>query len=545
MSAEPARLELATDVLVVGGGPSGAWAALAARASGAAEVVLVDKGYCGTSGATAPANTGAWYIAADERERAIEWRYQRSGGLASKAWMERVLEETYAQIDTMAGWGYRFPLGDDGRPYRANLRGPDYMHFLRKQLRTAGVRILDHSPALELLERDGAVAGAQGFSRQQQSAWRVRAKAVVLASGGCAFLSKALGCDVNTGDGLLMALELGAELSGMEFSAQYGISPAYSSVTKGLPYAWATLTDEAGNVLEGERMVAVGRALLKGNAYAVLDKANAEVQRWLREGQPNCFLPHDRLGIDPFRQRFPITLRAEGTVRGSGGIRILDEDCSTQVPGLYAAGDAASREAIVGASSGGGSPNAAWAISSGSWAGRAAALHARSQGARAQHTQVQARGTVGLHPSSSATGVSADELITAVQRELLPLDKNMFRTGEQLERSLQQLDGAWSTASAHLYGAGADAIRAREAAALLVCGRHAYRSALLREESRGLHRRLDLPDTDPGQNHHHASSGLSTVRIGTYRAFANTEPPSSYAAAESHTQAASREGAPA
>jgi succinate dehydrogenase/fumarate reductase flavoprotein subunit len=65
-------------------------------------------------------------------------------------------------------------------------------------------------------------------------------------------------------------------------------------------------------------------------------------------GSPTAFLPHDRLGIDPFRQRFPITLRAEGTVRGSGGIRILDRDCSTQVPGLYAAGDAASREGYRG-----------------------------------------------------------------------------------------------------------------------------------------------------------------------------------------------------
>jgi hypothetical protein len=58
-----------TDVLVIGGGPAACWAALSARETGA-DVVLVDKGYCGTSGATAPAGTGVWYVAPDPAARA-------------------------------------------------------------------------------------------------------------------------------------------------------------------------------------------------------------------------------------------------------------------------------------------------------------------------------------------------------------------------------------------------------------------------------------------------------------------------------------------
>ncbi|MGO4276412.1 FAD-dependent oxidoreductase, partial [Paenibacillus sp. TAF58] len=46
-------LQLQADVLIIGGGPSGAWAAITAAKEGAT-VILVDKGYCGTSGATAP-----------------------------------------------------------------------------------------------------------------------------------------------------------------------------------------------------------------------------------------------------------------------------------------------------------------------------------------------------------------------------------------------------------------------------------------------------------------------------------------------------------
>ncbi|WP_437614301.1 FAD-binding protein [Sorangium sp. So ce834] len=517
------------DVLVIGGGPAGAWAALGAVASGARSVALVDKGYCGTSGATAPANTGAWYVTpeGDARERAIEARFARSGGLAHRDWMARVLDATWEQINLLAAWGYPFPLDDSGLQYRANLRGPDYMYFLRRQLRRAGVRILDHAPALELLVSDGAVAGAAGHARQQDAAWRIRAGAVVLASGGCAFLSKALGCDVNTGDGTLMAAEVGAELSGMEFSAQYGISPAYASVTKGLPYFWATFTTESGEVIDsrGNRMLALARALRHGPVYAVLDRAGPEIQRWLRDGQPNCFLPHDRLGIDPFKQRFPVTLRSEGTVRGSGGIRIVDDACATGVPGLYAAGDAASRELIVGASSGGGSPNAAWAISSGTWAGRGAARFAQRLGDRAAARAVRPAGTVGLRPSGTAGGLDAREIIDVVQQEVLPLDKNLFRRGDRLAASVERLEGAWRDAEAHLHAAGAARVRAREAAALLATARFCYGSALARAESRGLHQRTDLPHTDPDQAHCLATGGLSSIWVEPRRPPHGSGPP--------------------
>jgi succinate dehydrogenase/fumarate reductase flavoprotein subunit len=56
-SRRVAPLELSADVVVVGGGPAGAWAALSTAEAGA-DVVLLDKGYCGTSGPTASSGTG-------------------------------------------------------------------------------------------------------------------------------------------------------------------------------------------------------------------------------------------------------------------------------------------------------------------------------------------------------------------------------------------------------------------------------------------------------------------------------------------------------
>ena len=100
---------------------------------------------------------------------------------------------------------------------------------MRRFVLRAGVRILDHSPALELLASDGVVSGATGIDRQRDLTWRIRAAAVVLATGGCSFGERFLGATGLTGDGLLMAVEAGATLSGMEFSAQYGICLLYTS----------------------------------------------------------------------------------------------------------------------------------------------------------------------------------------------------------------------------------------------------------------------------------------------------------------------------
>src|SRR6202789_76976 len=287
-----------------------------------------------------------------------------------------MVDEAHLQLGRLAEWGYTFARDDRGILYRGALRGPDYMQIMRRRLLKLGVPLLDHSPALHLLlTSEGEVAGASGVVRDGAS-WTVRSGAVVLAAGGCAFMSKALGTYGLTGDALLMGGEAGADLSGMEFSGQYGVSHAAATVTKNLIFDWATFSDSNGQVLEGEDIFELlARHLPAGPVYAVINKAPQSIQEGLRRGQPNIFLPLDRQGIDPFRQRFPVTLRYEGTVRGVGGLTI-DADGATSAPGLFAAGDTASREAVVGATSGGGGPNSTWAIASGSTAGRAAARRA-------------------------------------------------------------------------------------------------------------------------------------------------------------------------
>ncbi|GLY73679.1 FAD-dependent oxidoreductase [Actinoallomurus iriomotensis] len=510
-------MRLYTDVLVLGGGPAGAWAAIAA-AGAAADVVLADKGYCGTSGATASGGNNLWYLPEDPdvRDAAMAEREAAGGGLTDRTWMTRVQEETYRQVNRLAGWGYRFPSDEHGRERRNTLQGPEYMRRMRGRVRRSGVRVLDHHPALELLtDSAGAVSGAAGLRRQEGwERYEVRAGAVVLATGGCAFLSGAFGLNVDTGDGHLMAAELGAELSGMEFSAVYGLSPAYGNHTKGLMMHYASYYEPDGTPIAfdapGDARVRLARLAAEGRpVYARLDRAPPALRRLMRDSQPNYFLPLDKAGIDPFTTRYPVRFVYEGTVRGTGGLRIVDAGCATTVPGLYAAGDVATRELITGAASGGGSFNGAWAISSGTWAGAAAARFAAARGT--PRGEPRANGRAGLRPAGD-TGLSGADVVRAVQEEVLPLERNLFRDAEGLAASLASLDPLWERAKTGLAGTdGRTTLRAREAASLVAHARWMYRAALVREESRGVHLRDDRPERDPALRRRILTGGLDEV----------------------------------
>ncbi|BAY49000.1 glucose-inhibited division protein A [Scytonema sp. HK-05] len=507
------HLDLEADVLVIGGGPAGTWAAWSAATQGA-KVILADKGYCGTSGATAAAGTTVWYISKEaNREAELSKRETLGGFLCDRHWMNRVLDQARINLNRLVEWGYPFSVDDNGHPYLRSLhQGAEYMRLMRKQVKKAGVKILDHSPALELLvDIDGGVAGAKGISRQTGDRWTIRAGAVILATGGCAFLSKTLGCNVLTGDGYLMAAEAGAELSGMEFSNAYALTPAFASVTKGAYYRYATFTYEDGTVIEGDRRV-IARTLLTQPVYACIDKASEEERSWMQTIQHNFFLPFERVGIDPFTQRFPVTLRLEGTVRGTGGLRIVDETCATSVPGLYAVGDAATRELICGGGSGGGSPNAAWASASGCWAGEAAASYARQLGDRVNQRSVQRIGGAALHPDTSRT-FDPTEVIRAVQAEVIPYDRNLFRTEQNLSESLDKLHELWVEIRNTSVLSDKQAIQAREAAAMVATARWMYATALERKESRGMHKHEDYPQLDAKQQHRLLSGGLDRVWV--------------------------------
>ncbi|RXZ79518.1 FAD-binding protein [Paenibacillaceae bacterium] len=499
-----------SDVLVLGGGPAGTWAAYTAASAGAS-VILADKGYCGSSGATAPSGTTLLGVYNDlpQRERELDACLSKGDGLADRSWLEKLHHYNDIGTGKLVELGYPFPKDDSGSPIRRSLQGPEYMRLMRKTIIKSGVKILDRSPALKLLTEEGRVCGARGIHSQSGKEWIVQAGAVIIATGGCAFLSNALGCNVLTGDGNLLAAEVGAEFSGMEFSNEYGMAAQFSSITKNYLFNWAKYYRLDGSEIVNPNKRILAKVLMNQPVFARLEQGAEQIKSAMRRTQPNFFVPFDRMGIDPFNDRFPIALRLEATVRGTGGINIMDQSCATSVAGLYAAGDAATRELVSGGTTGGGRINASWAIASGCMSGEAAAQYALYYG------------KVKMNPrDSNAEGYQSDnllnmaemkEMISQVQDEVMPFNKNLFRTGNRLITSLKQLDKLWKHIGNGLvtHHDAKQVIRARETAAMITTARMMYASALERKESRGMHVRDDYPDENPTMQYRLITKGLN------------------------------------
>lgn len=492
----PEPLSLSADVLVIGGGMAGAWGAVSAARAGA-RVILADKGYCGTSGVTAAAGPGHWWVSPHAREQAVNQRVIAGLGLGEAAWMHAIIEETWRSLPTLSGH-YAFGVDDEGRTNYRAVRGPEYMRALRAFAREHGVIILDHSPVLELLARsDGSIGGARGLRRQDGGRpYQIAAGASVLAAGGTSFMSHLLGSRTNTGDGYLLAAEAGAELSGMEFTAAYTIAPAHSTMTRSMAYSFATYYDADGHELDlpfgPQQTVGLAKALLAGPVFCSLHRLPDDIKARLHTISPNVPLVFDRWGIDPFSDRFEVALHNDGTIRGLGGVRVEGVDGRTSVPGLFVAGDNASREKVAGAISGGGNVNAAWALTSGIRAGQAAARLARRTGSPG--TALKPLGQAGLRPRGRMRALDLDTIRAGVRAEMHPFDKVLFRKEATLAASQRALDGLWREIADHAAG---DLLQTRETAALVATARWSVATARRRTESRGLHRRVDHPHLDP------------------------------------------------
>src|SRR5690348_7871345 len=230
--------DLATDVLIVGAGGAGMYAAIAAARAGAGHVLLADKSLIGRGGATIMAQMTV--AAALGEECPDDWQSHLEDTLAAgRSLCDENLagllcRDAPARIREMAEWRVGWARRDNGRiaqvsaPGHSRPRccyvdflntGPAVAATLRRQVaHHNAIRRVSNLAVTDLTVADGEAAGAVGLDLAAGEPVTIAAKAVILATGGLTRIFHRNSASANIGgDGYALALAAGAELIDMEF----------------------------------------------------------------------------------------------------------------------------------------------------------------------------------------------------------------------------------------------------------------------------------------------------------------------------------------
>ena len=411
--------QIYTDVLVIGGGGAGCMAAIWALKNGADSVCLVEKGVIGASGCTV---MGTYSCCAaighteprDKPEIHFEDTLKGGAGIADQKLLSRYTEDAPLRVFDLVKYGVPFEkegsrLKQGAMPghtypracFVGNRTGQAIQWGLRKKLRReSGINRYNDIQMYRLLQRDGKVFGAAGICRKTLTPVKFLSKATVLATGGCGQLYSHTTTSIdNTGDGLMMAFEAGAELMDMEFiqfnpvcyiyPRLVGMNRTQTRFLRFVPgsrmlnqndeefvtrhYAdWqhGLTRDKLSQLIYRE--VQEGRGTERGGVYIDLSMATeSDIEDTLSIG--NYHEKIKKMGVDVKHTRFEVGVASHYFM---GGIRI-DEQGRTSVPGLFAAGEAIS--GIHGANRLGGNALSEILVT-GALAGQQAAAHAKAQG---------------------------------------------------------------------------------------------------------------------------------------------------------------------
>jgi succinate dehydrogenase/fumarate reductase flavoprotein subunit len=534
---------LRTDVLVIGAGGAGLYAAIEAARRGA-RVLLLDRSLIGRGGATVMAQMTVAAALGSETED--DWRHHLADtlaagrGLCDPRLARLLCEEGAEVIREMDEWKTGWARHPDGRIRQVQAPGHDrprcvYVDFLStgpavsralraRAQREGGIRRMGEVLVTELVTSGGRVRGAVALDLAHGVPLRISAGATVIATGGLTRLYRRNSASSNmAGDGYALALRAGAELVDMEFVQFFPIGHLAPRMIGMDPIMWDPFRYKlGGRLLNGAmeeftdrygapdggryvvtrdlatyaitREVAAGRGSPSGGAWLSFQHVPEAV---LRE---NFGPVIDRLaanGIDLTRTPVEVAPIAHYHM---GGIRV-DARMDTGLPGLFAAGEA------VGGANGANrlSGNAITeALAFGRVAGREAAALARRDGegwddAAAAEALALAGGTGPARP-----GMNTAALFRRLQ-DIMADDVGAFRTAEGLARAGQRLQALSVELGEAPPGPPLPHDLARadwfDLRAGLQVAQAVVLAATARTESRGAHQREDHPGLDPAWGH--------------------------------------------
>jgi len=347
-----------SDVIVVGAGAAGLFAALTAAGEGGRVTLVSARPLAETASYWAQGGLAAALAVEDSPALHLEDTLTAGRGLVRRSAAEVLCEEAPARFADLEALGVRFDADRHG-----NLAlGLEGGHGIRRVVHAGGSatgrRILRQLSAdvviqerIEVLEgrrvrallagADGRVRGVAGDDGRM-----LAGRAVVLATGGAAALwSRTTNPPGSYGSGVLLAHAAGAELADLEFvqfhpTAVAGIAGREGFlVSEAVRGEGATLHDAAGERFVDELAPrdavarAIHRLLVKTSQPAVfLDMTAVDPARF-----PNVVAALREAGHDPATRRIPVSPASHYVM---GGIT-SDLHGRSTVPGLYAVGECA------------------------------------------------------------------------------------------------------------------------------------------------------------------------------------------------------------
>ncbi|PZA13312.1 succinate dehydrogenase [Rhodopseudomonas palustris] len=532
---------LTADVLIIGAGGAGMYAALEAAREGAS-VLLADRSLIGRGGATVMAQMTV--AAALGEQTPDHWEHHLADtlaagrGLCDERLSALLCEDGPRRLREMDTWNVGWAR-EDGHIKQAQAPGHDrprcaYVDFLStgpavsKTLRTRlngadGIRRVGDLTIVDIALDDGVACGATALHLPTGRTVTIAAKAVVIATGGLTGLYRRNSASSNmAGDGYALALRAGAELIDMEFVQYFPIGHLAPRLVGMDPIMWDPFRYKLGGKLlnaemrEFEADYATKDKRSDGTYKLTRDLATYAITREVEAGRGSpaggAYLSFQHVPAAEIRKAFgPVVDRlaengidlAERPVEVApiahyhmGGIRV-DPAMQTGVPGLYACGEA------VGGANGANrlSGNAITeAFVFGARAGRSAAHYAASHASHWRNQAAQSARDL-LAGAKPENGFNPAAAITDLQAVMAD-DVGPFRTDAKLRRAIDRiaqmqhdlgerpvsLGGAFDTMLS-------DWLDLRN---MLQVAQAVARPALARTESRGAHQRDDHPALDEG-----------------------------------------------
>lgn len=512
--AGAAKRRLQTDVLIIGSGFAGTFAAIEARRQGL-EVVMLDKGTVGWSGMSPWASDSRPY------DKMIydrdEWRRNmaiNTEWINDRGWFEIFMDESMEIFDILHAWG-----AHDCRPFERSA-------VFRRQLDEAGVEIIERVMATSLLRgTDGRVGGAVAFtfddSRAECTSLVVLSKAVILCTGAGAYKSPGFPNWGLTFDGDAMAYEAGAAITGKEFHDTHVTFSRYPAASYD-GWQWAQ-TVKGAYIMVGAPDPVVGGLTLNnalrasqgvfsrkagggpgGEAPGLGDTENPEIVRnrkYLGKG----FLAKPGLTIDlggpPAGAEMPTYgYRVGGATAGMGvhkgeGVFSRDYTCQADgVPGLYAAGDALG-SMLCGTSYPARGFSSYGSAMQGRRAAAAAAEFVRGSTApRMPEATISESLSAMWAPRENREGFSPEWVTQVLRNMMTPFHILYVKEPRRLEGALASIEYLRAHVVPKLIARDGHELRlAHETSHMLLNAEMKLRAGLFRKESRGTHFREDYP----------------------------------------------------